>query len=175
MSDNEILSKKERELIAVGASISAGCRPCTEYHVRAAREAGSTDVEIGRAVDSALGVRHDSTQIMARFARDLLGGDGNLDAPIHPDSSILDELVSLAAGLALNCAASVEHHVAVAGRLGASERQVRAALGVARMVKKVADEKVEVAAAAAGASAGPVEADADDSADGCGCDKISGG
>jgi AhpD family alkylhydroperoxidase len=36
MSTNGLLTEKEQELVAVGASIAAGCRPCTAYHVRAA-------------------------------------------------------------------------------------------------------------------------------------------
>lgn len=33
------LSTRERELAAIGASIGAGCAPCLDYHLRAAREA----------------------------------------------------------------------------------------------------------------------------------------
>jgi AhpD family alkylhydroperoxidase len=40
---NEIeLNQKEQSLIAVGASVAAGCQPCTAYHVKGARCQGAT-------------------------------------------------------------------------------------------------------------------------------------
>jgi len=38
---NGALTQKEKELGAVGASIAAGCQPCTAYHLRAARDTGA--------------------------------------------------------------------------------------------------------------------------------------
>jgi AhpD family alkylhydroperoxidase len=43
------ITKKEKELAAVGISIAAGCKPCTDYHMKAVREAGASDDEIRRA------------------------------------------------------------------------------------------------------------------------------
>ncbi len=39
MRDDE-LSPEDRELIALGASLAAGCLPCTDYRARAVREVG---------------------------------------------------------------------------------------------------------------------------------------
>jgi len=36
------LSEKEKELVAVGASVAAGCIPCTRYHVKAVQAAGAS-------------------------------------------------------------------------------------------------------------------------------------
>ena len=52
-TDNEF-GAKEKELIAVGASIAAGCRPCTEHHVNAAREAGADTADLGLTAGLAL-------------------------------------------------------------------------------------------------------------------------
>jgi AhpD family alkylhydroperoxidase len=49
----ESLTDKESELVAIGASIGAGCRPCTKYHVAAALKNGFTDEEVLRAIDEA--------------------------------------------------------------------------------------------------------------------------
>ncbi len=37
-----VIRLKERELAAVGISVAAGCKPCTDHHVKQAREAGTT-------------------------------------------------------------------------------------------------------------------------------------
>ena len=45
------LRLKEKELAAVG--VVTGCKPCTDYHVKAAREARASDEEIKQAVADA--------------------------------------------------------------------------------------------------------------------------
>ena len=39
-----------KELIAIGASITANCQPCLEYHVAKAREDGAEEEEIKEAI-----------------------------------------------------------------------------------------------------------------------------
>jgi AhpD family alkylhydroperoxidase len=39
-----------KELIAVGASITANCHPCLRYHVSKAREYGAAEAEITEAM-----------------------------------------------------------------------------------------------------------------------------
>lgn len=51
------MDKKTLELIAVGASVAACCVPCLEYHVKAAREAGASPVELAAAVKMGKKVR----------------------------------------------------------------------------------------------------------------------
>ncbi|MES0372257.1 MAG: carboxymuconolactone decarboxylase family protein [Mariprofundaceae bacterium] len=42
---------KMKELIAIGASVTANCVPCLTFHVTTAREAGVSDGEIKQAID----------------------------------------------------------------------------------------------------------------------------
>ncbi|MDP6272315.1 MAG: carboxymuconolactone decarboxylase family protein, partial [Alphaproteobacteria bacterium] len=56
---------KEKELAAVGISLAAGCRPCTDYHLKAVRQAKAGDEEISRARRIAIGVRGRAAEIMA--------------------------------------------------------------------------------------------------------------
>jgi len=51
------LSKKERELAALGAAIGANCVSCIEYHIPEARTAGLSDTQILEAVKVAEKVR----------------------------------------------------------------------------------------------------------------------
>jgi AhpD family alkylhydroperoxidase len=68
-TSQETLTEKQKELVAVGASIAAGCRPCTTHHVAAARAAGAGDVEIRAAVQTALAVRDSDALSIARMVR----------------------------------------------------------------------------------------------------------
>ncbi|MCP3677106.1 MAG: carboxymuconolactone decarboxylase family protein [Deltaproteobacteria bacterium] len=49
----ENLSKVERELVAIGASIASNCVPCIDYHIKEARKNGISDEKIREAVDMA--------------------------------------------------------------------------------------------------------------------------
>ena len=42
------ITPKEKELAAVGMSIATGCKPCTDFHVKAARKSGASDAEISK-------------------------------------------------------------------------------------------------------------------------------
>lgn len=56
-----------KELIAIGASITANCKPCLEYHVAKARENGATDQEITEAIGVGKMVRKGSASKMDEF------------------------------------------------------------------------------------------------------------
>lgn len=61
-----ILSEKERELVALGASLGSNCLPCIAYHVREARKCGLGAEQIKEALEIAEKVR----QIPAKLVRD---------------------------------------------------------------------------------------------------------
>ena len=147
MSTNEALTGKQKELVAVGASIAAGCHPCSTHHADAARDAGAGDGEIRQAVDCALRVRERSTRLMAELAGQLSGAAEGPNEPEPGGETVIEGLVCAAAALAVNWVAGVEDHLAAVRRLGAGDRQIQGALGVARLVKKVATQKAEAAAA----------------------------
>jgi len=48
---------KLKEMIAIGASVTANCIPCIQYHFARAREVGVTDAEIRAAVQVGKAVR----------------------------------------------------------------------------------------------------------------------
>ena len=47
------LNCRERELVALGASLASNCVPCIEFHILAARKAGLNDAEISEAIEFA--------------------------------------------------------------------------------------------------------------------------
>jgi AhpD family alkylhydroperoxidase len=142
MSTQRILTQKEKELIAIGASIAAGCQPCTGHHFKAARQARATEAEIRQAVDAALGVRNSATQIMTGLAEKHLGNRQEVE-PCCSSQTLIGELVSVGAALAVNCTTNLETHLQAARTVDATDRQIQTALGVARAIKKVAAQKAE--------------------------------
>ena len=147
MSSIAVLTEIQQELIAVGVSVAAGCKPCTAYHLKAARAAGATDEEIRQAVHDALDVRQSATEIMARLVSKLLGNTPESGASSPAEKSLTDVLVSSGAALAVNCSTSLEAQLNVAQQMGATDYQVQLTLTIARAVKNMAGQKVEAVAA----------------------------
>ncbi len=140
-----MLSDKDRELIGIGASIAAGCQPCTNFHLRAAPIAGASDAEISQAVNAALEVRRHAMEGMAQLA------DQKTGAPVsntvsYQESPLIAELVAISAAYAVNSVPDLETHVTAARRLRATNGQILAAIKIARAVKILAESKVEEAA-----------------------------
>lgn len=65
------LDNRIKELIAVGASVTANCQPCLEYHVGAAREAGAEEQEVAQAIEVAKAVRKDAASKFDKFVSSL--------------------------------------------------------------------------------------------------------
>ncbi len=57
-----------KELIAIGASVSAHCQPCLEYHVRAALELGIEKDEIRQAIEIGHMVEKGAMTAMKKFS-----------------------------------------------------------------------------------------------------------
>ena len=70
MATNEQrLSMEQRELVAVGASIGAGCHPCVKYHIKAGTDAGLAGGRLLAAVTSAERVAVEAAERMHVHAR----------------------------------------------------------------------------------------------------------
>lgn len=144
MSTAERLTQKEKELVAVGASIASGCLPCTMHHMKAVREAGALEAEVLGAICIALDVRDNATEMMAEAAQ----GNANYEYPGKAQSSsmekTIDSLVAIGAAQACNSAAGLEYHLATARVAGASTCQIRTAIRIAQAIRKEAEEKADV-------------------------------
>ena len=118
------LRLKERELVAVGASVAAGCKPCTDYHLKAAREAKLSDDEIHQAINVAISVRQNASGVMKAYSLQRLGK--LVDAPGDNDgeSTRIKQLVSIAAAFAVNCTINLERHLAAAKAFGIADDEI---------------------------------------------------
>jgi len=102
---NEIeLNQKEQSLIAIGASVAAGCQPCTAYHVKAARTAGACERSIALAVETALTGRTSATAGMGEWAARCQGAKPEIDAEFRCNRPGYPPLEQVAF-LKLSCAA----------------------------------------------------------------------
>lgn len=74
------MDNRIKELIAIGASVTANCQPCLRYHVSKAQESGANEQEISEAITVAKMVRRGAIAKMDEFASTLFGamvGTGN--------------------------------------------------------------------------------------------------
>lgn len=138
------ITPKEKELAAVGISVAAGCKPCTDHHIGVARKARASDQEIKEAVVVALAVRRSATEIMAGYALAKLGdpeqpGDGGSGA----GTSRQRELVAMGAAFAVNCVSSLEAHLAAADAVGITQEEITQIVKLAAFIKERAASHVE--------------------------------
>ncbi|MDA8121758.1 MAG: carboxymuconolactone decarboxylase family protein [Deltaproteobacteria bacterium] len=65
------LDNKVKELIAVGASVTANCQPCLQYHAAKALEFGADPEEVATAIEVGKVVRKGASAKMDGFAASL--------------------------------------------------------------------------------------------------------
>jgi AhpD family alkylhydroperoxidase len=130
------LSFKEKELVNVGASVAAGCKPCTSYHFKKVRAAGATDCEIQQAISDAVNVRNSALEIMANHGLGLVAKStksSEVDSTVAPTR--IKALVSIAAAFAVNCTTNLEKHIALARNVGITDAEVMSVLDAASFIK----------------------------------------
>jgi AhpD family alkylhydroperoxidase len=66
-----MLDEKIRELIAVGASISANCHPCIKYHTAKGREMKIDEAEIQQAIEVGKMVRKGAARQMDKLLEEI--------------------------------------------------------------------------------------------------------
>ncbi len=70
------MNDKTRELIAIGASITANCQPCLASHAEKALGFGACPEEVAAAIEIGMTVRRGAAAKMKAFAAGLQGGAG---------------------------------------------------------------------------------------------------
>ena len=171
MSSEPVIDPKIKVLIALGASVASGCQPCTEFQIKAAREAGACGQGIHFAVETALAMRQAATRGIDRWSERCQGARPELDAAFRSNKQLLAELVSVASAICVQSVPDLVLHMAEATRLGATPEMLRAAVGIARSVHNAAMEQIE--AVLSGENAGFTSTPAGDAlcgtVQGCGC------
>ena len=76
------MNMRVKELIAIGASITANCQACLEYHVAKARAIGAEEEEVKEAIAIGKIVRKGATGKMGQYASEMFK-----DTTAPPDSA----------------------------------------------------------------------------------------
>jgi len=133
----------EKELAAVGISMAAGCKPCTDYHVQKALTSGATDDEIRQAIIDAACVRESALKIMKAHGLIHLGDViGETDCGCE-ETNRIKELVSVGAAYAVNCTTNLEKHIEAAKKLDITEIELKEVVKLAEFIKGKAASHVE--------------------------------
>lgn len=138
------ITPKEKELAAVGISIAAGCKPCTDFHVKKAREVGGTDAEMRQAIGDALSVRRSGADIMESYGLARLGGPKPVEAQKHAGGTDrVRELVCIGAAFAVNCVSSMRTHLEAAESVGIAHEDITTIVKLSAFIKGKAASHVE--------------------------------
>jgi arsenite methyltransferase len=132
------LSLADKEAVALGASIGAGCHPCTQYHTQAALKAGLDTVEVRWAIEMAQVVRARAGVAVANVGRRILEADQqDLGESVAPPCR-MSALVWLGAAAGCNSGVLLAEYAPQAAALGIGASELREAIDVAEMVKSMA-------------------------------------
>lgn len=138
------MTPKEKELVAIGISVAAGCKPCTDHHVAVARKARASDEEIRQATVDAFALRRYATEMMEAYALTHLGENRDITGfGFHGEPDRITAVVALGAAFAVNCVASLEHQLAAAEKAGVAEDDIRQIMTLAAFIKQKAASHVE--------------------------------
>lgn len=66
------MDERTKELIAIGASVTAHCQPCLTYHVAKARELGIDEDSIRAAIETGHMVEKGAMSSMRKFSAEVL-------------------------------------------------------------------------------------------------------
>ncbi len=133
------ITPKERELIAVGISVAAGCKPCTNYHVKKARIEGADNVEISDAIAEAIHIRYRATDTMKAHAlgRVYIPTRNNVTENIGKNTR-LNEMLAIGAAFGVNCVTTLGQHLAAAEEKGITPAEIRDIIKLGMFIKKKA-------------------------------------
>jgi AhpD family alkylhydroperoxidase len=73
------IDDKTKELIAIGASITANCQPCLQYHVAQAQRFSAGPQELADAIEIGKQVRKGAGAKMDAFAANLAGATSSAE------------------------------------------------------------------------------------------------
>lgn len=163
------LTIKEKELVYVGASVSAGCKPCTNYHIKKVKESGASEEEIKQAISDAMCVRNSAKEIMEAHGLKPLEIIKDVDdCGCGEKTTRIKELVSIAAAYAVNCTSNLDKHISAARTVNITDDEIKSVIKSTGFIKDKAASHVEKIVEKLGNSISSVEKTED--TDGCGCD-----
>ena len=139
MSNPGTLTEVEKAQVALSAAMGAGCRTCADNLYPMLRSLGAAADVIEPALDEGLRTRQATAALMQSKADALMGRTPAPDVASDEEiASVLSELMRIGAGVAANSAPTALHHLERARSAGATEQEIRLAIGIARRVRSKA-------------------------------------
>lgn len=132
-TEKQGLSSEQKELVAVGASVGAGCQPCVSHHLKAGAKTGLDGEKLLAAVTSAERVTAEAAVAMGDHARAKLGPSVTVPAMLP---RLEEALASLGAALGANDVTNIERQLRGAAELGASRPQLQQTIETAHTVQE---------------------------------------
>ena len=136
----EILNQMEKELIAVGCAVSAGCQRCCNYHFKKVFEVGANLEEVKKAVQDATSTIHHADEMMQRKAYALMEIHRQ-ELPLTIEAvDRMAALVKLGAAVASNCSPTITEHLTAARSARATDSELKVTVKLAKMILGKAGE-----------------------------------
>lgn len=132
-------------LVAAGSAMAAGCEACLNMVIPNLIEVGVPQAEIRRAVEIGQRVKDRQADVMKEVA-DVLAGTSFLDEEV-PEECVGDEMASLeldkmamliavGAAVAGNCESCLSTAIRALRNAGATDEEIRGAVGIGQTVKE---------------------------------------
>ncbi len=161
-------NKKEREVINLGTSLAAGCKPCTRYHLKKCSEAGISDNEIQELIDWTTQISKKAIEIMQSGAKANMGVDHRTDVDAHLKGGNRNYLlVGLSVSCTLNNTELLEYYLSHADKLEMSNSEISYILETSKFIFGKAKAHVELLSERRGIKRN--QAEDDECKPGCGC------
>ncbi len=136
MTEQSVLTDNEREFVALGAAIGAGCQPCTQYHVKAALNSGLSEQELRLTIDAAEAVRHEGGIAVSNVGRRILGVEEEPSRATGAPSDRHGALTYIGAAAGSNAGSLLVQALEATQEADLSADEVRAALEIVQAVKQ---------------------------------------
>lgn len=127
------LSAEQEGLVALGASVGAGCQPCLSHHLTKGAQAGLGGEQLLAAIASAERVKAEAAVAIGDHARAQLDANDTSPALL---SRLEEALASLGAALGANDPTNIQRQLRAAAELGASRSQLQQAIATAHNVNE---------------------------------------
>lgn len=130
------LTKKEKQLIFVSASIAAGCQECTNFHVKKSLEMKIASQEINEVINIASQIKDDANNIVKnegyKYLKETLINTKNQ----HNKTSNFNRLLCIAAAYSTNSSKLLETHLNLAVKQGIDNNSINLTFQFSDIIKE---------------------------------------
>lgn len=143
-----MIDEKEKEIAAIAISVAAGCKPCTSFHVKAARKKGVSNEHIRSAMELALSVRSHATKVMKGFTYDNFLEESSETETVPPalelvENNRINVMLVIGAAFGVNCTSTLQKYLELAEMSGLSPDDITIIARLAKYIKGKAAVHVE--------------------------------